>query len=74
MAPCLAPVFDERGERAAFYAVCEVDYGGADDFVAAADCEGLVWVVSWICLDYFLLKVDQRVDLMQSGEGKSQTF
>ena len=41
VAPCLAPVFDERVEGAAFYAVGEVDDGGAHDFVAAAYCEGL---------------------------------
>jgi hypothetical protein len=42
MAPCLAPVLDEGFEGAAFYAVGEVLDGGADDFVAAPDCEGLV--------------------------------
>ena len=41
MAPCLAPVCDEGVESAAFDAVCEVRDGGADDFVAAAYCEGL---------------------------------
>lgn len=41
MAPCLAPVLDEGLERAAFYAVGEMLDGSADDFVAAADCEGL---------------------------------
>jgi len=44
VAPCLAPVLDEGGEGAAFDAVGEVGDGGADDFVAAADCEGLGWV------------------------------
>lgn len=44
MAPCLAPVRDERFECAALDAVGEVRDGGADDLVAAADCEGLrVW-------------------------------
>lgn len=46
MAPCLAPVLDEGIERAAFYAGGEVFDGGADDFVAAADGEGLVSCVS----------------------------
>lgn len=41
VAPRLAPVFDEGFEGAAFDAVGEVGDGGADDFVAAADCEGL---------------------------------
>lgn len=41
VAPCLAPVGDERVERAALDAIGEVRDGGADDFVAAADCEGL---------------------------------
>jgi hypothetical protein len=41
VAPCLAPVGDERVECAAFDAVGEVRDGGADDFIAAADCEGL---------------------------------
>ena len=41
MAPCLAPVGDERVQGAALDAVGEVGDGGADDFVAAADCEGL---------------------------------
>lgn len=41
VAPGLAPVGDERVEGAAFDAVREVGDGGADDFVAAADCEGL---------------------------------
>jgi hypothetical protein len=41
VAPCLAPVGDEGVEGAAFDAVGEVGDGGADDFVAAADCEGL---------------------------------
>jgi hypothetical protein len=46
MAPCLAPVLDEGFEGAAFYAVGEVLDGGADDFVAAPDCEGLSLRVS----------------------------
>jgi hypothetical protein len=41
VSPCLAPVGDERVERAALDAVGEVCDGGANDFVAAADCEGL---------------------------------
>jgi hypothetical protein len=41
VAPCLAPVFDEGFEGAAFDAVGEVGDCGADDFVTAADCEGL---------------------------------
>jgi hypothetical protein len=50
MAPCLSPVFDERFESAALYAVGEVLDGGADDLVAAAYCEGLRWgLVCFIC-------------------------
>ena len=41
MAPCFAPVFDEGFEGPAFDAFREVRDGGADDFVAASDCEGL---------------------------------
>ena len=41
MAPCLAPVLDEGFEGSALDAVCELCDGGADDFVATADCEGL---------------------------------
>lgn len=41
MAPCLSPVLYERIKGAAFYAVGEVLDGGADNFVASADCEGL---------------------------------
>jgi hypothetical protein len=41
MAPCLAPVLDERLEGAALDAVGEVGNSGADNFVAATDCEGL---------------------------------
>jgi hypothetical protein len=41
MAPGFAPVRDKGLKRVAFDAVCEVGNCRADDFVAAADCEGL---------------------------------
>jgi len=41
VAPCLAPVGDEGGERAALDAVGDVVDGFADDVVATADGEGL---------------------------------
>lgn len=41
MTPCLAPILDEGFERAALNTVGEVGNSGADNFVAAADCEGL---------------------------------
>jgi hypothetical protein len=48
VAPCLAPVCDQRGESAAFDPVGQVGDGGADYFVATAYCEGLwCWKVRW---------------------------
>lgn len=39
--PGFAPVGDERGEGVPGYAVDKEGDGGADDLVAAADCESL---------------------------------
>lgn len=48
MAPGCAPVCDEGVEGAACDAACEVGDGEADDFVAAANREGLRPLVSWL--------------------------